>query len=164
MVLIGWSGQVSLGQFGYVAIGAFAAAVLAGKLGLSFWLAVPAAALITAVLAALTGLPALRIPGLFLGVATLAFAIAVRDLLFNEHFLGGWLPGGGLHRPQLFVVDFDDERAMYFLCVGALVLAIAVLVVLRRGRFGRVVIAVRENDAIVATALAMQTLCLCRQR
>jgi branched-chain amino acid transport system permease protein len=152
VVLTGWSGQVSLGQFGYVAIGAFTAAVLSDHFGLGFIIAVPLAAAITAVVAGLTGLPALRIPGLFLGVATFAFALAVRDVLFNPRFLGGLVPTSGLHRPQFFTIDFEDERAMYFLCVGALVLAIVLVVNLRKSRFGRVVIAVRENDANAESA------------
>jgi len=152
VVLTGWSGQVSLGQFGYVAIGAFAAGVVADRFGLGFWLAVPAAAVITAIVAILTGLPALRIPGLFLGVATFAFAVAVRDVLFNQRFLGGLLPAAGLQRPQLFTIDFQDERSMYFLCVGALVLSIWLVVNLRNSRFGRVVIGVRENAANAESA------------
>lgn len=152
VVLTGWSGQVSLGQFGYVAIGAYSAAVLADHFGLSFWIAVPLAALTTALIAVLTGLPALRIPGLFLGVATFAFAIAVRDVLLDHRFMGRWLPAAGLKRPQFLTVDFDDEKAMYFLCVGALVLAIILVLNLRRSRFGRIVIAVRENDANAESA------------
>jgi branched-chain amino acid transport system permease protein len=152
VVLTGWSGQVSLGQFAYVAIGGFVAAVLSDKLGMSFWLAVPAASIITAGIAVLTGLPALRIPGLFLAIATFAFAVATRDVLFNPRFLGGLLPVQGLHRPQLFVVDFEDEKAMYFLCVGALILSILLVINLRRTRFGRVVIAVRDNDTNAESA------------
>jgi branched-chain amino acid transport system permease protein len=152
VVLTGWSGQVSLGQFGYVAIGAFTAGVLADHFGLGFWLAVPLAAVFTALVAALTGLPALRIPGLFLGVATFAFAVAVRDVLFNNHFLGKLLPGAGLHRPQLFIFDFEDERSMYVLCVAALLLSIVLVVNLRKSRFGRVVIAVRESDVNAESA------------
>jgi branched-chain amino acid transport system permease protein len=152
VVLTGWSGQVSLGQFGFVAIGAFSAAIFADHLGLPFLIAVPLATLVTGAAAVLTGLPALRIPGLFLGVATFAFAVAVRAILFNPRFLGGVLPASGLQRPNLFGVDFEDERSMYFLCLGALVVSIVLVVNLRRTRFGRVVIGVRENDANAESA------------
>ena len=152
VVLTGWSGQVSLGQFGYVAIGAFTAGVLAVHLNFPFLIAVPVAAVVTGGIAVLTGLPALRIPGLFLGVATFAFAIAVGDILFNPHFLGGLLPQSGLQRPNLFGIDFEDERSMYFLCLVALALSIVLVVNLRRTRFGRVVISVRENAANAESA------------
>ena len=146
VVLTGWSGQVSLGQFGFAAIGAVVAAALTDKTGLTFWLAVPIASLVTAGVAVLVGLPALRIPGLFLAVATFAFAVAVHDILFNEHFFGWLLPSGSLPRPQLFLIDFSDDRWMYFLSAAALGLAIVAVLNLRRGRFGRVVIGVRDND------------------
>jgi len=147
VVLTGWAGQVSLGQFGFAAIGAVLAAALAQRWGITFWVAVPVASLVTAGIAILIGLPALRIPGLYLAVATFAFAIAVHDVLFSEKFFGWLLPTTGLTRPQLFLIDFDDERAMYFLCAIALAVSILAVVNLRRGRFGRVIIGVRENEA-----------------
>ena len=147
VVLTGWAGQVSLGQFGFAAIGAVVAAFLDQHTGMSFWLAVPIAAVFTAGVAVLVGIPALRIPGLYLAVATFAFATAVQDVLFDRQFFGWALPSGGVARPQLFVVDFADEKAMYFLCAVALAVAIVIVVNLRRGRFGRVLIAVRENEA-----------------
>ena len=152
VVLTGWSGQVSLGQFGYVAIGAFVAGVLADHYGLPFLIAVPVAALVTGAVAVITGLPALRIPGLFLGVATFAFAVAMRAVLFNPRFLGGLVPASGLQRPNLFGIDFEDERAMYFLCLVALALCVLLVLNLRRTRFGRVVIGVRENAANAESA------------
>jgi ABC-type branched-subunit amino acid transport system permease subunit len=148
VVLTGWAGQVSLGQFGFAAVGAVLATVFAQRFGITFWIAAPAAGVITAALALAIGLPALRIPGLFLAVATFAFAVTMHDLLFNPHVLSALLPGGNqVVRPQLFLVDFDDERSMYFLCAAFLVIAIVAAVNLRRGRFGRVLIGIRENEA-----------------
>lgn len=152
VVLTGWAGQVSLGQVGFAAIGAVLAAALAQKVGLSFWLAVPLAAVITGGIAALVGLPALRIPGLYLAVATFAFAVAVRDVLFDPHFFGWLLPTEQIRRPTLFVVDFEDDTSMYFFCVAVLALAVVVVLNLRRTRFGRVLIAVRENEANAQSA------------
>ena len=157
VVLTGWAGQVSLGQFGFAAVGAIVAATLTLHFNITFWLAVPVAATVTAGLAVLIGLPALRIPGLFLAVATFAFAVAVHDTLFSPHVLTSLVPGTGLSRPQLFLIDFDDERAMYFLCAAALVAAIVVVLNLRRGRFGRVLIGIRENEAN-ASSMAISVL------
>lgn len=145
VVLTGWAGQVSLGQFAFAAVGAVVAGGIATHVGLSFWLAVPLATVVTAGVSTLVGIPALRIPGLFLAVTTFAFAVAVRAVLFDPSYFG-WLLPGAIKRPDLFVVDFEDERSMYFLCVAALVLAILLMVRLRRSRVGRMLIAVRDNQ------------------
>lgn len=146
VVLTGWAGQVSLGQYGFYAIGAVLGGALTAKVGIPFWFAVPIAAVLTGVFAGLVGIPALRLRGLFLAVTTFAFAIAVASVLFRERFFGFILPTE-VERPTLFLLDFDDERSMYFLCVVALVLAVVVVTNLRRSRFGRVLIASRENEA-----------------
>lgn len=148
VVLTGWSGQVSLGQFGFYAIGAVVGGSLSSKLGIpgGFWVAVPLAAVITGAFAFLIGIPALRIKGLFLAVTTLAFAFAVAGALFEESYFG-WLLPTDVERPTLFLLDFDDPQSMYFLCVGAFVLAAVLVTNLRKSRFGRVLIAARENEA-----------------
>jgi branched-chain amino acid transport system permease protein len=151
VILTGWAGQVSLGQFGLVAIGALVAGSLSTRLGFPFWIAVPLATVLTAAVATAIGVPGLRIPGLFLAVATFAFAVAVRAVLFTDSF--SWLqPNGRIHRPSLLMIDFEDEKSMYFLCAVALIVACVAVVNLRRSRFGRVLIAVRENDANAAAA------------
>jgi branched-chain amino acid transport system permease protein len=149
VVLTGWAGQVSLGQFGFVAIGAVVAGALTSRLGLSFWLALPVAVGFTAAFAVAVGIPALRIRGLFLAVTTFAFAVAVNSVLFNDRYFG-WLLPESVERPSLFFFDFDDERSMYFLCVAALVVSIVAVVNVRRSRFGRVLIAIRESEANAA--------------
>lgn len=145
VVLTGWAGQVSLAQFAFVAIGAVVGGALTAKVGISFWLALPATAVITAVVAVIVGLPALRIKGLFLAVVTFAFAGVVHSLLFSERYFG-WLLPEAIERPTLLLLDFEDERSMFYLCLLALVLSVAVLLVLRRSRPGRVLIALRENE------------------
>lgn len=146
VVLSGWAGQVSLGQFGFVAVAAVVGGAITSRLGWSFWLALPIAAIITALIAILVGLPALRIRGLFLGVVTLAFASAVSVLLFDERYFG-WLEPRDIRRPTLLFVDFEDERSMYYLALGFMVLTILLVVSLRRSRPGRVLIALRENES-----------------
>jgi branched-chain amino acid transport system permease protein len=70
-------------------------------------------------------------------------------VFFNPRYFG-WLLPEDIERPSLFFFDFDDERSMYYLCVVALVLAIVVVVNVRKSRFGRVLIALRESEANVA--------------
>ena len=148
VVLTGWAGQVSLGQFAFVAIGAVVAGALTAEVGLTFWLAVPLATAFTAAFAVVVGLPALRIRGLFLAVTTFAFAVAVHSLLFNPRYFD-WLLTDEIRRPSLFFFDFEDERSMYYLCVVALVAVIVVVTNVRKSRFGRVLIALRESEANV---------------
>jgi branched-chain amino acid transport system permease protein len=149
VVLTGWAGQVSLGQFAFVAVGGVLGGALTAKVGLTFWLAVPLAAALTAAFAVVVGLPALRIRGLFLAVTTFAFAVAVRSLLFEPRYFD-WLLPQAVERPTLFFFDFGDEKSMYFLCVAALVLSIVIVVNVRKSRFGRVLIALRESEQNVA--------------
>ncbi len=145
VVLTGWAGQVSLGQYAFVAIGAVVGGALTARVGVPFWFAVPATTLIVAVIAAVIGLPALRIQGLFLLVVTFAFAAAVQAVFFDERYFG-WLLPESVDRPTFFFFDFEDERSMYFLCVIALVAATAMIVALRRTRVGRNLIALRDNE------------------
>lgn len=147
VILTGWAGQVSLGQFAFVTIGAVVGGGLSGKFNIpgGFFVAVPLATLITAGVATLVGIPALRIRGLYLLVATIAFAAAVQSNIFNTDYFG-WILPESVDRPEVFFLDFEDERSMYFLSVAALVLAVVALTNLRRGRVGRVLIAARENE------------------
>jgi branched-chain amino acid transport system permease protein len=150
VVLTGWAGQVSLGQYAFAAIGAVIGGALTARVGIPFWFAVPIAAGVTAGCAALVGLPALRIRGLFLAVTTFALAFAVRGALFSHRYFGWLLPkGDNVKRPTLFFLDFGDERSMYFLCVAALVVVLVIVTNLRRSRFGRLLIAMRDSEANV---------------
>jgi branched-chain amino acid transport system permease protein len=114
-----------------------------------FWFAVPVAAAVAGLVAAIIGIPALRIKGLFLGIVTLAFGLAVDAALFNDRYFGWILPKNGVDRPTLFFLNFDKERPMYYLSLACLVLAVVIARNLRRSRFGRLLIAMRENEANV---------------
>ncbi|MDX6273429.1 MAG: branched-chain amino acid transport system permease protein livM [Frankiales bacterium] len=144
LMLTGWGGLVSLGQFGLAGVGAWTVAVLAGH-GVSAVLALPAGALAAAVAAFLLGLPALRIRGLFLGVVTLAAAVAVSRLLLSPQYGGRYLPSD-LARPSLFGLSVRGERAFYVLALVALAASLAAVGGLRRSRTGRALIATRDNE------------------
>lgn len=146
VVLTGWTGQISLGQFGFVAVAAVVGGALTERVGVPFWFAVPIVCFFTAGFAALVGIPALRIRGLFLGVATYAFAFAVQSVLFDQDYFG-WLLPDQVERPTLFLLNFEDERSMYYLSLAGLLLALALAAALRRSRTGRVFIGARENEA-----------------
>ncbi len=148
VVLTGWAGQISLGQFAFAAVGGVVAGSLTARVGVPFWFAVPIASAVAGVFAAMVGLPALRLKGLFLAVATLGLAVAVSSILFDERYFG-WLLPDAIDRPTLFFIDFRQARPMYFLALVCLVIAIVITLNLRRSRFGRLLIAMRENEANV---------------
>ena len=150
VVLTGWAGQVSLGQYAFVAVGAVVAGGAADRFGLPFLLALPLGTVMAAMVAVLVGLPALRVKGLFLGVATFALAVATSALLFDES-LFGWLLPRAIPRPEIFI-SFDSETPFYFLCLGALILTLLFVRNLRTSRFGRLLIASRDNDAALQSA------------
>ncbi len=148
VVLTGWAGQISLGQFGFAAVGAVVGGSLTGRVGMPFWFAVPIATAFSGLFALVIGIPALRVKGLFLAITTLAFSITADAMLFNDRYFG-WLLPDTIDRPTLFFLNFDQDRPMYYLSLFCLVVAIVVTLNLRRSRFGRLLIAMRENEANV---------------
>jgi branched-chain amino acid transport system permease protein len=145
VILTGWSGNVSLGHWAIVGVGA----LVAGKLGSQnsppdFFICVGAGALAGTLTAVLIGLPALRIRGLFLGVTTLAFAVAAGNWIFKFSIL---TPDGAILRPVLFGrFDTARERSFYYVCLTGLLLALLIGRNLRNSRFGRVLIGMRDNE------------------
>lgn len=146
VILTGWGGQISLGQFGFAAFGAVLGAWLTTEVGAPFLLALPLAALLTAAVAVLVGLPALRIRGLFLAVSTLAFAVVAHTFLVNERYFG-WLLPDIIERPRILWIDTGKgERVYYYVCLAVLFFAIFTAQGLRKSRTGRLLIAMRDNE------------------
>ncbi len=146
VVLTGWAGQVSLGQVAFMGIGAAIGGHLTSAWHWDLSIALIAAGIVGAGAAMIIGLPALRIRGLFLAVATLAFALATSSYLLNREFVS-WLPVERFERPLLFgrISLASEARFYYFALAGLVIVAVAVHG-LRRSRTGRVMIAIRENE------------------
>jgi len=154
VVLTGWAGQVSLGQFAFVGVGAAIGSYLTLHRHWEFSIVLVASGLVGAVVAMLIGLPALRIRGLFLAVATLSFALAMSSWGLNSDYLH-WVPSSTerIARPLLFNrIDLASERRYYFVCLAALLFALLAVRGLRRSRTGRMLIGVRENERGVLAA------------
>lgn len=145
VVLTGWGGQISLGQFGFVAVGALVGGWIIGVLGWPFPVGLAGGTVAGGAAAVVVGLPALRIRGLFLAVTTLAFAVAARSVLLNDRYFGDFI-ATRVDRPRLLYLRFEDERAYYYLCLASLGAAVYVATRLRRSRVGRVLIAMRDNE------------------
>ncbi|MHB8670287.1 MAG: ABC transporter permease subunit, partial [Acidimicrobiales bacterium] len=145
VVLTGWSGQISLGQFAFAGVGAGTTAGLFVR-HVDLFPAIACAALAGAVVAVLIGIPALRIPGLFLAVATLAFAVPVNSFLLNSSYFP-WLAPPALLRPAVLGrFDLASPRVFYYFCLLFLVGAMVVARNFRRSRPGRAAVAVRDNE------------------
>jgi branched-chain amino acid transport system permease protein len=148
VILTGWSGQISLGQFGFAGIGAAVAGGLTTHAHADFFTCVVAAGIVGAIAAVLIGLPALRIQGLFLAVTTLAFAFTVQYFFLNVDYFGWALPKQGevVGRPRLYGrFDVSSDTRFYFVCLFFLGLSLLAARSLRRNRSGRVMIGVRDN-------------------
>jgi branched-chain amino acid transport system permease protein len=149
VLLTGWAGQISLGQWGFAGIGAAVAGNLVARHNADFFVTLVAAGLVGAVAAVVVGLPALRIPGLYLAVATLAFAITVQTYFLSPNYFGGFLPERvqNIDRPVLFgLYSLAGDRAFYYTCLVVLGLALASARALRNSRAGRVIVAIRDNQ------------------
>ncbi|HVV77360.1 MAG TPA: ABC transporter permease [Mycobacteriales bacterium] len=148
VILTGWSGQISLGQWGLSGVGAFVAGWFASHLHADFFLTLIVAGLAGAVASLLIGIPALRIQGPFLAATTLAFGIAVFGYLDSPTYFPRELPDvvHTVGRPLLYGrYSLAGPMAFYYVTAFALVGALASAAALRRTRAGRVMIAVRDN-------------------
>ena len=146
VILTGWAGQISLGQVAFVAVGAAVTAMLVAEKGWNLLLALLVAGLVGAISAAIIGLPALRIRGLFLAASSLAFGLFVSSMVLNPTYFGWLLPDGYIDRPILFGFDLNSDRTFYFLVLIVLILVLASIRRLRRSRTGRVLIGSRDNE------------------
>lgn len=142
-LLMGYAGQVSLGQAAFVGMGAFGAAQLAAW-GVPFPATVLVAATLTAGAAAIVGLPSLRIRGLHLAVTTLAFGLAAELLLFSRPWDPAASMGVAVARPQLIASD----RAFLEVTLVALVVVLVLDRNVRRSRIGRAFLAIRDREDI----------------
>ena len=149
VVLTGWAGQISLGQWGFAGVGALMTSAVGLHLHGDFFLTVLASGVAGAVASIIIGLPALRIQGLYLAVTTLAFGIAVQVFLLSPTYFPSLLPNGveQIIRPRIFGhYSIDDPTTFYFLVLGFLLLSLGSARALRNSRAGRVMIAARDNE------------------
>lgn len=146
VVLCGWAGQVSLGQMGFVGVGAAVGAVATGQWGLDLTIGLLVAGAAGALTAIVVGLPALRLRGLYLAVVTLAFGLAATSYFLNPQFFD-WVPEGRIARPPLLGQwHLDSPTRIYYVCLAGFALMAFVVAGIRRSRTGRVLIAMRENE------------------
>ena len=146
MVLVGYTGQVSLGHAAFIALGAYAHTWLLSQ-GVPFVVSLALASVLTGLVGLVIGLPAIRVSGLYLAMVTLAFAI------LTEHVIGRWkgVTGGfsglSVGNPVAFGFDLSGLQSFYYLCLGTLVLVLLGLLNLMRAKTGRAFMGVRDSEA-----------------
>ena len=146
MILTGFTGQASLGHAAFLAIGAYTTAYL-HKLGVPFPVYFIAAGLLAGVVGALVGFPALRLQGIYLVIATIAFALIVEEIMARWESITNGNEGMRVRPIQMFGDTIPrDSPTFYFLCLGLLILVIVGALNLMRSPTGRAFIAIRDSE------------------
>jgi branched-chain amino acid transport system permease protein len=145
-VLVGLTGQISLGHAAFMGVGGYVAAILAARLGVPFWLAIPAGGVAACVAGMVVGVPSLRIKGLYLAIATLAAQVIFEWAFTNWESVTGGIRGVNVPPARLLGFAFDDDRRIYFLILAAVAVHYGLAANLRRSRWGRAFVAVRDRD------------------
>jgi ABC-type branched-subunit amino acid transport system ATPase component/ABC-type branched-subunit amino acid transport system permease subunit len=151
VVLSGWSGNVSLGQFAFAGIGGVITADLVAKANVDIFLSLAAGGVAGGVLAVIVGFPALRIKGAYLAAVTLALGVAMNSFFLNPIHIHNVTPQGSWPRGNLFQrFDLTNNRTFFYFCLAFLVLTILFIQGMRRARSGRVLLATRDNPKAAA--------------
>ena len=158
-MLTGFNGQISLGHGAFYAIGAYTAAILMDKAGMPYWATIPIAGAVCGIAGFLFGLPALRLEGLYLALATFALGVAMPQILKHKS-IEGWTGGA-----QGIVIVKPDPPAwapvsqdqwLYFFTLAWVIVAFVLAWNLLRGRIGRAMVAIRDQP-IAAQAMGVNT-------
>ena len=158
-MLTGYNGQISLGHGAFYAIGAYTAAILMDKAGWPYWATIPVAGAVCFVAGFLFGLPALRLEGLYLALATFALGVAMPQILKHkaiEHWTGG-VQGITIVKPDAPEwTGLSQDRWLYFFCLAWVLVLFVLGWNLLRGRVGRAMVAIRDQP-IAAQAMGVNT-------
>jgi branched-chain amino acid transport system permease protein len=158
-ILTGYNGQISLGHGAFYAIGAYTAAILMDKFGVPYWATVPVAGAVCLLVGFLFGLPALRLEGLYLALATFALGVSMPQLL-KYHHLEKWtggVQGIVIVKPDPpFGLPLNPDQWLYYFTLAVMVLMFYLAWNLLRGRIGRAMVAIRDQH-VAAEAMGVNT-------
>jgi branched-chain amino acid transport system permease protein len=154
-ILTGYSGQISLGHGAFFAIGAYAAAIMMDRWSVGYLWTLPVAGILCLAVGFLFGIPAVRLEGLYLALATFALALAAPQILkYFDHWTGG-SQGIVLTRPRApWGLPLTGDQWLYFLSLATLVVLLVLAWNLLRGRTGRALVAIRDHP-IAAEAMGI---------
>jgi branched-chain amino acid transport system permease protein len=151
-ILVGYTGQISMGHAGFFAIGAFTTVIFIVNWGFPLYIALPIAGFISSAFGFILGLPALRLKGPYLAIATLGFGMTITTIIKHMEFFGGRM---GLQAPKLYLfgTQMKDIHYYYVIMIIAVVMVIGALKLIKT-RVGRAFIAIRDSD-IAAEAMGV---------
>jgi branched-chain amino acid transport system permease protein len=145
-ILTGFTGQISLGNAAFLAVGAYTTAALAGRLGLPFPLVILASGLITAVAGMFFGVPSLRLKGLYLAMATLAAHFVVEFTVVHWEWMTGGVNGISVPAAKLGPLQLDDDARLFWVILPLTAFLLWFAKNLFRTRVGKAFVAVRDQD------------------
>jgi branched-chain amino acid transport system permease protein len=145
MLLAGYTGLFSLGHAAFLGVGAYTQAVLTNA-GVPFPVALAGAAALSAAVGFVVGLPALRVKGIYLGMATLSFGFIVEEVLARWESVTGGNAGIHIKKPNMLGWTLDTGESFYFLCLVVAVVATLGILNLLRSPTGRAFVAIRDSE------------------
>jgi branched-chain amino acid transport system permease protein len=154
-LLTGYGGQISLGHGAFYGIGAYTTAILVHRAGVAYWLTLPCSALVCLGVGFLFGLPALRLEGLYLALATFALGVVLPQLFKSrgvERYTGG-VQGITLAKPEApLALPLSPDQWLYLFTLGVALVLFALARTLVRGPAGRAIVAIRDNPVAASCA------------
>lgn len=145
-ILMGYTGLISLGHVGFLVLGAYGYAVTTEVYGFGPFVGFLFAGLVPALAGLIVGAPSLRLKGIYLAITTLAFAFIINTVILEAEGITRGTAGIFVSRPTLFGISFAGDTAFYWLCLAFAAATMLVSLNIRRSRFGRALMAVRDND------------------
>jgi branched-chain amino acid transport system permease protein len=146
-ILVGYTGQISVGHAAFMSVGAYTAANLAVHLHLPFWVTLPAGGLMAAFIGALVGIPSLRIKGLYLAIASLAGQLIIEWIINHTPAISGGAQASiEVPRPTLWGYQLKTQGQLYYFLLFFAVLATLATLNIVRSRIGRAFVAIRDQD------------------
>lgn len=145
-LLTGMTGLISVGQSGFLAIGAYTNALLLADYKWPLLASLPASGVVAGALSLLVGVPSLRLKGLYLAITTLAFAFIVNHVILYAEGLTHGPNGVFLPSANLFGTDVSRDRPLYFLVLAVTILVVLAVLNIKRTRIGRAFLAIRDHD------------------
>jgi branched-chain amino acid transport system permease protein len=146
-ILVGYTGQISIGHGAFMSVGAYTAANLITRLDAPFWVALPAGGVMAALIGTVVGIPSLRIKGIYLAIATLAAQFIIEWTINHVTWISGGIEASiQVPPPSVFGVKLQTQLQLYLFLLFFAVLAIVATLNLVRSRIGRAFIAIRDQD------------------
>jgi branched-chain amino acid transport system permease protein len=150
-LVVGYTGQLSIGHVGLLSIGSYAFAILAGKLGFDPYLSMLISGCLGGLCGLMLGLPSLRLPGFYFAMATMAFSLIVNELVLAQKEI----TGGGIGLPgPLFNAPFDSPVGFYYLVLGVAAVFTWVSLNIVNSMWGRALISIRDSE-VAAQAMGV---------